>query len=122
MKTQEQIEIENGYYQQAVEMRNKIYNAFNVLFEDNNLVAYVVELSQWDDHSTVRAFAMIGYGNSVSNSLRDLAGTFSEEISFAKFTKEETISGFFDKVMTNVQTFVRRAKNVKDIVEQQTNN
>ena len=119
MKTQEQIERANGYYQQAVELGNKIFALCGELFNDNDLVSYVVEVSRWDTHATLRVFAMIGYGNGVSDALRSLAGNFSETISFADFTKDEEKAQFVDKVVDGIKPFARRAENVREIVEQE---
>lgn len=119
MKTQEQIERVNGYYQQAVELGNKIYALCGELFNDNDLVAYTVEVSRWDTHATLRVFAMIGYGNRASEALRNLAGNFSETISFADFTSDEEFGQFVDKVVEGIKPFVRRAANVREIVEQE---
>lgn len=119
MKTQEQIERANGYYQQAVELGNKIYALCGELFNENELVSYVVEVSRWDTHATLRVFAMIGYGNRVSEALRSLAGNFSETITFADFTSDDEYSQFVDKVVENAKPFVRRAANVREIVEQE---
>lgn len=119
MKTQEQIERANGYYKQAVELGNKIYALCGELFNDNDLVAYTVEVSRWDTHATLRVFAMIGYGNRVSNSLRELAGNFSETISFTDFTPDDEKAQFVDKVAESAKPFARRAANVREIIEQE---
>ena len=109
------IEQVNGWYNQAIEMNEKLYAVLNEVFRGNEIVTYCVETNRWDTFVSLKVFAMITIGGA-SEELRNLAGTFSVDVSFNEYTQQETIDGFVEKVTCDIKPFVRRAKLVEDIV------
>lgn len=109
------IEQVNGWYNQAIEMNEKLYAVLNEVFRGNELVTYGIEINRWDTFISLKVFAMIAVGGA-SEELRELAGTFLVDVSFNEYTQQETIDGFVEKVVYNIKPFVRRAKIVEDLV------
>lgn len=114
MKNFEQV---NGWYNQALEMSDKLYALMGEIFNDNEIVSYNIEVDRWDSSVSVRVFALICFGKA-SEELRELAGNFSAEVAFAEYTQQERIDTFVETVATDIKTFARRARIVRDIVKE----
>lgn len=110
------IEQVNGWYNQALEMSDKLYALMGEIFNDNEIVSYNIEVDRWDSSVSVRVFALIDFGKA-SEELRELAGNFSAQVTFAEYTQQEIIETFVETVATDIKTFVRRAGIVRDIVK-----
>lgn len=110
------IEQVNGWYNQALEMSDKLYALMGEIFNDNEIVSYNIEVDRWDSSVNVRVFALICFGKA-SEELRELAGNFSAQVTFAEYTQKERIDTFIETVATDIKTFARRAGMVRDIVK-----
>lgn len=106
----------NGWYNQALEMSDKLYALMGEIFNDNEIVSYNIEVDRWDSRVNIRVFALIGHGKA-SEELRELAGNFSAQVTFAEYTQQDKIETFIETVATDIRTFARRAVLVRDIVE-----
>lgn len=106
----------NGWYNKALEMSDKLYALMGEIFNDNEIVSYNIEVDRWDSSVIVRVFALICFGKA-SEELRELAGNFSAQVTFANYTKQEEIETFVETVVTDIKTFTRRAGIVRDIVK-----
>lgn len=110
------IEQVNGWYNQALEMSDKLYALMGEIFNDNEIVSYSIQVDRWDSRVNIRVFALIGYAKA-SEELRELVGSFSAEVTFAEYTRQERIDTFVETVATDIKTFARRAGIVRDIVK-----
>lgn len=110
------IEQVNGWYNQALEMSDKLYALMGEIFNDNEIVSYSIQVDRWDSRVSILVFALI-YSDKASEELRELAGNFSAQVTFAKYTQQERIDSFVETVATDIKTFVRRAGIVRDIVK-----
>lgn len=113
MRNLEQV---NCWYNQALEMSDKLYALMGEIFNDNEIVSYNIEVDRWDSSVNVRVFALICYGKA-SEKLREQAGNFCAMVTFAEYTQQEKIETFVEMVATDIKTFVRRAGMVRDIVK-----
>ena len=97
-------------------MNEKLYAVLNEVFRGNELVTYGIGTERWDTFVLLKVFAMIAVGGA-SEELRELAGIFSVNVSFNKYTQQGTIDGFVEKVVYDIKPFVRRVKIVEDLVK-----
>lgn len=103
------------YYENATKLADSIYELFDEAFAELPIVVYCVSVSHWDNHADVNVYAMIGNGKA-DDELRKIVGDVCRSFSFAPWRKDEKASDFFDEIKEGIKPFVRRVKDVQEIV------
>lgn len=103
------------FYNEANKLANSIYELFDKAFAELPIVVYCVSVNRWDNHATVEVWATIGNGKA-DDELRKLVGDICSDFSFSPWRKDEKASDFFNEIKEDIKPFIRKAKNVQEIV------
>lgn len=103
-------------YRLALETSEEVYRMMNEFFKDNEYVVFVTEVNRWHDRVEVRAYLALGHCV-VNSGLRELVGSESLSIDFADYLSEDMVERFYDEANSVFRVFARRAKIVKDIID-----
>lgn len=105
------------FYSKANKLANSIYELFDEAFAELPIVVYCVSVNRWHDRVNVDVWATIGYGKA-DDELRKIVGDVCKTFSFSPLSKEEKTSDFLDEIKEEIKPFIRRAKNVQEIVNE----
>ena len=111
-----------SWYNNALEINQKVYGMMQEAFSDNETVSFSVGVNLWDDFVSITAFMYIGYGSGVMQELRELVGNASASLTLNAYTDDEKVEKYYDEVTEAINGFKRRAAIVKTIVEKQKEN
>lgn len=103
------------FYSKANKLASSIYELFDEAFAEIPIVVYCVSVNRWDNHVDIDVWATIGIGKA-DDELRNIVGDVCKNISFTPWRKDEKDAEFLNEIKEKIKPFIRKAKDVQEIV------